>query len=203
MSSPQVFKSIGGLAGIITGVFLFTAHLLNFVSSSSNGTVVGKTMVLIAHILAVFALIGIYEALSSKNGLLGTLGMILSVVGTIIVSAIVFVEIAAASGVDVTEVFQATIPSLIMTFGPLLFVIGLILVGISILRVNTLCKWGAGFLIAGDVIFALGSVAGGIGPILTITGAAVTGAGFILIGIKLFNQEEPIRVTRLDGLRLP
>src|SRR4051794_28940643 len=96
----------GGVAAILTGLLLFIAHVLNFIDGSEQGTVLGQSLVFIAHIFAVFAFIGIYLSQGQKNGVIGSVGMFLSTIGTIIVSAVVYVEIASASGVNVSSVFN-------------------------------------------------------------------------------------------------
>lgn len=180
----------GGFAAILTGLLLFIAHLLNFIAGSDYGTVLGQSLVFIAHIIAVFAFIGIYDSQGRKNGTLGLVGMVLSTVGTIIVSAIVYVEIAIASGVNVSSIFNEDVPGLILIVGPLMFVVGMLCLGISTILVKILPRWGGFLLVIGNVVFALGSVAGNAEPITSVLGAAITCGGFVWLGISLINMKE-------------
>ncbi|KON70757.1 hypothetical protein AKG34_19585 [Peribacillus butanolivorans] len=190
MVSSHGFKFGGGVAAILTGLFLFIAHVLNFIAGSDYGTVLGQSLVFIAHIIAVFAFIGIYDSQGRKNGTLGLLGMVLSTVGTIIVSAVVYVEIASASGVNVSSVFNEGVPRIILIVGPLMFVVGMLCLGISTILVRILPRWGGSLLVIGNVVFAIGSVAGNAEPIISVLGSAITCGGFIWLGIFLIKMRE-------------
>ncbi|MGG0792006.1 hypothetical protein ABE132_25635 [Peribacillus simplex] len=180
----------GGVAAILTGLFLFIAHVLNFIAGSDYGTVLGQSLVFIAHIIAVFAFIGIYDSQGRKNGTLGLLGMVLSTVGTIIVSAVVYVEIASASGVNVSSVFNEDVPRIILIVGPLTFVVGMLCLGISTILVRILPRWGGSLLVIGNVVFAIGSVEGNAEPIISVLGSAITCGGFIWLGIFLIKMKK-------------
>jgi hypothetical protein len=62
------------------------------------GTVLGGALVLTAHVVLVFAIVALYAAQAEQSGLLGSVGMVLGVVGTTLVSGVVLVEISGASG---------------------------------------------------------------------------------------------------------
>ena len=190
MVSSHGFKFGGGVAAILTGLFLFIAHVLNFIAGSDYGTVLGQSLVFIAHIIAVFAFIGIYDSQGRKNGTLGLLGMVLSTVGTIIVSAVVYVEIASASGVNISSIFNEDVPRIILIVGPLTFVVGMLCLGISTILVRILPRWGGSLLVIGNVVFAIGSVAGNAEPIISVLGSAITCGGFIWLGIFLIKMRE-------------
>lgn len=76
MSSTNVFKIPGGIGALASGPLLFLAHLLNLFGASDSGTVPGESAVLAAHILLVFAFIGLYGEQGGHHRLLGTLGMV-------------------------------------------------------------------------------------------------------------------------------
>lgn len=194
MVSTQVFKFIGGFSSILTGILLFSGHILDYFSGLENGTVAGKSLVFIAHIIAVFAFVGIYEFQGKRNGILGVLGMVLSTVGTIIVSAIVYVEIVIASGIDVNSLFNSVVPNMIGIVGSLLFVVGMSIMGISIIIVKTLPLRGGLLLVGGNLVFAMGSVLGNFEPIFSVAGAAITCAGFLFLGICLIKNQVKNRI---------
>ncbi|WHY65029.1 hypothetical protein [Neobacillus sp. SuZ13] len=113
--------------------------------------------------------------------------MIIGNVGNIIVTAIVFVEMAQASGETVDQVFTTTFTEPIYTFGPLLFVIGMILFGISMIRGKVFHQISGYLLLIGTIVFAAASVSGDAQKMIELIGALFTGAGFIVSGLK-FNQ---------------
>ncbi len=195
MRLSYVLKLGGGISAILTGLFLLTGHLLDYFSGLEYGTVLGKSVVFLAHILAVFAFVGIYKLQGQRNGVLGVLGMVFSIVGTIIVSAIVYVEIAIASGANVHSIFNEAVPRVIGIVGPLMFVIGMLLLGISTVLVNILPRKGGLLLVGGNLVFALGSVAGNLEPIFSVAGSAITCAGFVFLGISLLHQKETNSLT--------
>lgn len=121
---------------IIGGVLLAMAHFIDYSAGVDND--LGTSIVLIAHLLLVFAFIRIYEAHGFRNRWLRATGMILSLVGTIFVDAIVYVEAAIAAGVDGNPVFTSQHNALIHSVGPLLFVLCMILVGMSVTKSNVI-----------------------------------------------------------------
>ncbi len=56
MNFTGKFHYEGGVAAILTGLLLFIAHLFNFIDGLEQGTVLGQSMVFMAHISAVFAI---------------------------------------------------------------------------------------------------------------------------------------------------
>ena len=128
MSPPDLVRLGGGLASIVSGVLLVVGHVLNLGCDPECGTV------LIAHVVLIFALVALHAAQAERSSLLlGSLGMVLSVVGTALASAVVFVEITGASGVEVETVLTAGVLS---GLGGLAFLIGLILFGIATMRAD-------------------------------------------------------------------
>jgi hypothetical protein len=183
MSSTMFLKQLGGISSCIAGFLLLTAHLVNFISNTGGGTVLGSSLVLIAHILLVFAFIGLYLAQDMDRNIMGIFGLLFGVLGTILVSAVVYVELAGATGVNIEELVQSALPSVIKSVGSLLFVFGLVIFGLSFIKDKKSPVLGGWMLICGTIIFALGSVIEDIGPFITVIGAMVTGAGFIVSGI--------------------
>ncbi|MGG3891741.1 hypothetical protein [Metabacillus fastidiosus] len=184
MSSKLLFQSIGGWASVISGLLLASAHLINLLGGTDNGTVLGKSLVLCGHIGLIFAFIGLFEAQKTSD-ILGRLGMLSGVIGTVFVTAIVFVEIAGASGVNIDPVLNEGISSTIYMAGPLLFVLGMILFGISVIKENILPRMGGIGLIMGTLVFAMAAFIPDIQGIITVIGAIITGAGFVWLGIYL------------------
>ncbi|MGG3468774.1 hypothetical protein ABES02_14995 [Neobacillus pocheonensis] len=180
-------KSISRLAkytSIFAGILLICAHALN-VGSGEFGSIIGHLLVFIAHLLLVFAFFGLYFYQGEKNGILGLLAMLLGNIGNIIVTAIVYVEIAQAYLKKALPVNNVPVNEPISMFGPLLFVLGMILLGISIIRGKVLPASSGYLLLIGTIVFAAASVMGQYQAAVEVIGAILTGAGLILGGIKI------------------
>ncbi|MFJ7726820.1 hypothetical protein ACIQXV_11710 [Neobacillus sp. NPDC097160] len=182
----KTIARLGCITSILSGIFLVCAHSLNLMSGETE-RIFGTFLVFAAHLLLVFAFFGLYSLQGERNGLLGFLGMILGNIGNIIVTAIVFVEIAQASGEEVDHVFTTAVTKPIYTFGPLLFVLGMILLGVSMIRGKVFPRSSGYLLLIGTIVFAAASVSGDSQKIVEVIGAFFTGAGFIVSGLK-FNE---------------
>ena len=79
---------------------------------------------LAAHVTLVFALVALYAAQAERSGLLRSLGMVLGVVGPTLVSGVVLVEIAGASGAEVDVVLGTGLPSALAVLGGWAFLTG-------------------------------------------------------------------------------
>ena len=174
-----------GLASIVAGVLLVAGHLFDFGSPVGTGAVVGKSSILAAHLLLVLALVGIYAAQVARMRLLGHLGMVLSVLGTALVSGVVLVEIAGASGAEVEAVLAGGVAGMLATLAGLAFFVGLIMFGVATMRAAVFPRWAGLLLIVGDLVFAAGTSAGTAAPVFTVGGALFTCAGFVWLGLPL------------------
>ena len=165
----------------------------------ATDSIFGTFLVFAAHLLPVFTFFGLYFL--QRNGLLGLLGMLLGNIGNIIVTAIVFVEIAQASGEKDGQVFTTAFTEPIYTFGPLLFVIGVILLGVSMIRGKVFPRFSGYLLSMGTIVFATASVSGDSQKVVEVFGALFIGEGFIVAGLKfekfkgLSESEEGKNVT--------
>ena len=171
----------------MAGVLLLLGHLLNLSGDPEYGTVLGSSSVLTAHIILVFALIAIYAVQAESSGVLGVLGMILSVIGTTLASGVVLVEIAGASGVEVDAVTGAGLSGALSLLGGLAFLIGLILFGIATMRAGVFPRWAGALLIAGDVVFGAASFSGSAALFVEVVGALITCAAFVWLGLSLLS----------------
>jgi hypothetical protein len=200
MPSSSLTWAGGGLASAAAGLLLLLGHLLDLGGHPEYGTVLGGALVLTAHVVLVFALVALYAAQAEQSGLLGSLGMVLGVAGTTLVSGVVMVEIAGASGVEVDAVLGAGLPSALTLLGGLAFLIGLILFGVATMRAGVFPRWAGLLLIVGDVVFGVGSFAGSAATIFEILGALVTCAALVWLGLALLSgsgasTERPARVS--------
>jgi hypothetical protein len=201
MPSSNLIRVGGGLASAAAGLLLLLGHLLDLGGDPEYGTVLGGTLVLTAHVVLVFALVALYAAQASeKTALLGSLGMVLSVVGTTLVSGVVLVEIAEASGGKVDAVLGAGLPGALALLGGLAFLIGLILFGAATMRAGVFPRWAGMLLIVGDVVFGASSFAGSAATIFEIIGALITCAALVWLGLSLLSgsgasARQPTRVS--------
>ena len=200
MSSSNLIRTGGGLASAAAGLLLALGHLLDLGGDPEYGTVLGGTLVLTAHVVLIFALVALYAAQAQQSGLLGSLGMVLGVVGTTLVSGVVLVEIASASGAEVDTVLGAGLPSALALLGGLAFLIGLILFGTATMRADVFPRWAGLLLIVGDVVFGAGSFAGAAATIFEIIGALITCAALVWLGLSLLSGSgtsagQPARVS--------
>lgn len=177
-----------------------TGHLLNL-GSAEYGTVFGNLFVFVAHILLVFVFFGLFVFQTTRNSLLGLLAMIFGVIGNVIVVSVVFVEIASASLGNLDEVFNTPVTSAISTYGPLLFVIGIILLGVSIVLNKEFPAYSGYLLLIGTIVFAASSAFPEYQLGIELIGSILTGIGFISIGVSsLKSLKKEILITDQKGI---
>jgi hypothetical protein len=184
-----------GVASIAAGLFLMLGHLVDGGASGAGTTVTGLSMVLAAHLLMVLALVGSYAAQASRMRLVGPLGMILSVLGTALVSGVVLVEIAGAGGAAVEDVLAGGAAGMLAMLAGLGFFVGLLLFAIGMIRARVFPRGAALLLIAGDLVFAAASFAGTAASLLIVGGAILTGAGFAWLGLLLLARARDERLA--------
>ncbi|MED4454763.1 hypothetical protein ABET41_09675 [Metabacillus fastidiosus] len=160
---------------------------------TNDGTVFGQSLIFFGHLSLIFAFIGLFEAQGKRNGLFGNLGMLFGLIGTTFVTAVVYVEIAAVSGVNVNSILNEGVSGIIYTVGPLFFVFGMILVGISIMKEGILPFISGLCLIIGTFVFTLATFIPNAEGIISVIGGTVTGIGFVWIGKYLLS---PIEETK-------
>jgi hypothetical protein len=194
MSPSNLVRLGGGLTSATAGVLLVAGHVLNLGGDPEYGTVLGASLVLTAHVALVFALVALYAAQAEQSGLPGSLGMVLGVVGTTLVSGVVLVEIAGASGAEVDAVLASGVSGALSLLGGLAFFIGLILFGIATMRAGVFPRRAGLLLIVGDVVFGAGDFFGSAAPIVFVLGALITCSGFVWLGLTLLSARQPARV---------
>jgi len=187
MPSSNLIWTWGALASAAAGLLLLLGHLFDLGGNSEYGTVFGGSLILTAHVVLVFGLVALYAAQVEQSGLLGGLRIVLSVVGTTLVSGVVLVEIAGASGAEVENVLGARLPGALALLGGLAFLIGLILFGAATMRAGVFPRWAGLLLIVGDAVFGLGSFAGSAATIFEIVGALITCVALLWLGLSLLS----------------
>ena len=187
LDSSNLIRAGGGLASAAAGILLLVGHVLNLGGDPVYSTVPGANSVLTAHVLLVFALVALYAAQAERSGVPGVLGMVLGVAGTTLVSGVVLVEMAGASGANVEAALGGSLAGTLALLGGLAFFLGLILFGAATMRAGVFPRWAGLLLIVGDVVFGAGDHFGPAAPIVYVLGAAITGAGFVWLGLALLS----------------
>ncbi len=175
----------GGLAALATGGLLFLGDLFNLGVGTGAGTVSGLGLTLAAYTLAPLAFAGLQARQEKAAGILGRLGTIIVIVGVVLVGAITFVELAHASGVEVNPVLQAPGARWVSSFGALVFVLGVLLFGASVIRAKVLPAGGGITLIVGTIVLSAATLSLGATAYVALVGGAITGFGFIRLGAAL------------------
>jgi hypothetical protein len=186
--APSSLVRVGGaLASIVAGIFVAIGQLINLGGTLEYGTVFGQNIVLISHVAFVFAFVGLYAAQAERSGILGQLGMVLGTIGTTLIAAIVFMELAGVYGVTAAGEALEEMGSLSVynIVGPLVFLVGIILFGVAVMRAGVFTRWTGWLLIIGAVLGLLGGIAAV--QIIFALGAVVAGAGFAWLGWELLS----------------
>lgn len=187
MSSMRVVWLGGGLTSATAGLLLVSGHLFNL-GGGDYSTVLGGSSVLAAHLLLVFGLVAIYAVQAEHSDSIGLLGMLLGVMGTTLVSGVVLVEIAGASGAEVGAVLASGVSGALSVLGGLAFFVGLLLFAVAGMRAGVFSRWAGALLIVGDVVFSASGFSGHAAPVVEVVGAAITCAGFVWLGLALTLQ---------------
>ncbi|MEH7095266.1 hypothetical protein [Neobacillus vireti] len=180
----QSIARLGKITSILAGILLIVAHSLNL-GAGNYGSVPGSLLTFLAHLLLIFVFFCLYIYHGETNGLVGFLAMLLGNIGNVIVTAIVYVEMAEASKEKLSQVFTNPMNEPIHNFGPLLFVIGMILLGTLIIRGKRLPAYIGYLLLVGTIVFAGATATGDYQRAIEVLGAIFTGAGFIFAGVKV------------------
>lgn len=171
MPSSSLVRKGGGLASAAAGVLLVLGHVLKLGGDKEYGTVLGASLVFAVHVALVFALVTLYAAQADRSGLPGSLAMVLSVSGTTLVSGVVLVEVAGASGGEVDAVLASGLSGALSVLGGLAFFLGLLPFGIATMRAGVFPRLAGLLLIVGDVVFAAASFSGSAMLVVEVIGA--------------------------------
>lgn len=178
--------NLSGLAGVVGGVIIIATTLimqighLTLTDPSRYIDVWGLPLYLVACILILLALIGIYISQASKIGTLGFAGFLIVFIGQIFIIGLIHFgyfaildKVSHAStllAMDHPSLFKE---SVLVIF--LLTILGYILFSVSLLRSRTLPRVGLVLLIIGAVLFTI--------PV-------VLGLAFIILGNSLRSRSK-------------
>lgn len=188
MNDSGIIRFTGGIASILIALFVLTANLLDYINEPMIGTVVGKILLFSAHLLLIFVFVAVYEKHKEERGFLAGTGMILGVPGSVIVSALVFLEIASASGVSVESLQELSVIKIMSLTGISLLVAAMFFLSLTIILGKVLSKWGGWLLILALIVFIAGSFETEFSVTLMIIAAAFFFGGFFLTGVTLLRN---------------
>ncbi len=192
MSSSDLIRW-SGLAAMVAGVSLVIADLLaiflfgdQFSETVTTGTYTLNTVLdMIALILLLLALVGLYVRQAEVTGPLGLVGFCVAFVGTVLVAGFAWASlfVAPALATAAPELLDTgPPPGLLPTFIP--FAVGWLLFGIASLRGRVYPRWAAILLIVGAVISIL--------PLTQI----VLAVAVALLGLYLFTGRDADEAQR-------
>lgn len=182
MISEKNFFVEGKISALLGGVILFAGHLINYIQNNGAPTVSGQTLVFFAHAILIFTFIAALQIF--KNNPLNRLGIDLSIIGSIFVCSIVFVEIASAYNPEFSAVFNSPVIVYLHNFGPLFFVIGLLIFSISLIK--SLYKLEGVLLLSGNILFLVSAFFTlELQSVLALLGSFFTGSGFVYLGYRI------------------
>ena len=184
----------GGPAALLAGaLFIVEAVAIPFLGDSHWGF---HALDFPAHAFLAVGLVGLYlwQTGRERLGWLGTVGFILIVIPSVVIAlgglAIVFVDGVLKAPVGVLDTIHPL---------ELLVMIGAVLFGMAVMRVNVLPSRGALLVIVGALGF-FGIAFAGVGPEWLISVAvAILGAGWAWLGYALWSEsgesaQQPKRV---------
>ena len=173
----------GGLAALLAGaLFIVEALAVPFIGDSHWAF---HALDFPAHAFLAVGLVGLYlwQRRHGRFGWLGTVGFILIVIPSVVIAlgglAIVFVDGVLKAPVGVLDTIHPL---------ELLVIIGAVLFGMAVVRVNVLPSRGAQLIIVGALGF-FGIAFAGVGPEWLISVAvAILGAGWAWLGYALWSE---------------
>jgi hypothetical protein len=134
-----------GLASLLAGICIFTGGSIHYFFHNPFG----HWIMYFGDLLLVFALTGLYGMQARQAGVLGLLGYILAITGTMVISVSSFLILADVYGLKAahdTWMFMYIDASLYLP-GLVAKLLGLLLLGLSIAYARVLPRW-AGILLA-------------------------------------------------------
>jgi hypothetical protein len=184
---------LSGFAGIVGGSLIIVLTLIFYIGHlilpdpSRYIDVWGLPLLLIAYILILMALVGVYTSGASKVGTLGFIGFLMIFIGQIfIIGLIHFGYFAILDKVNqASTILSINHPSLYkesMIAIVLLTILGYILFGVALLRSSIFPRPGVLFLIIGAVLFTI--------PV-------ILGMAFIILGNSLRLRSKEVQTSHL------
>lgn len=194
MKTSMPIIAEGGLASITAGLLLIFGHSLNlWLGGANHLSPGGQILVLFAHMIMIMGFFSWWSTGLIQPNFWGRLGIWLSILGSVIVVAIVLLEIAGLSGIDLVGIETAPYVQDVYLLGPLAFLFGLVILSFNLINHPQLpVNVGGWILLAGNIIFALSTVLSQHQGAVALLGAILTGGAFVWIGRQERNYKQPL-----------
>jgi hypothetical protein len=187
---------VAGIANAIFWLLVLPIGTFAGVAASLNPLwVPSQFLHTLAALLALFGLIGLYTRQGDRSGWLGLSGFVIALFGTgfyladAVIALVVF-PIAATNAPSLVAADGALNTSPAYIVFAVIFMVGYILLGISLLRASALPRAATLLLIVGAV---LANLPPGLAPMLIlIVGGVVWGIGAAWLGYALWSGKEDI-----------
>jgi hypothetical protein len=190
---PKAFLRISGFASILSGIFimglLFHPKSEEPIFGTNTFWIPSHGAVWLGLTLALLGWIGVYIVQASKAGKFGAAAFTITMLGTGIVSWIFSSDVLFVPTIakEMPSLFQEIFSGSHVFIGVasvLIWILGYVLFGISIIRANVFPKWSGILLIIGSLIIPL-SYAIGL-PVRVIgVGAVLMGIAQIWLGYRV------------------
>ena len=198
MSTSSLFR-LGGLAAVVGGILIAIYNVLEYLffldyakTAQSAAWFPFQVMGVTAIALALLGLTALYAMQASRAGAFGLVAFVVAFIGLVqfysIQWTLAFLAPALSKAAPQlletpTDPFFAT--GFLSTI--LLFVIGSIIFGVSVLRSKSMPPWTAWLLIGGTILFMIGEV---VGTFISPVAAILYGAGFAGMGWSVLQQSK-------------
>jgi len=175
-----------GLSAVAAGVLLAAGGIIHLADDpallATNSWAIANYLILGSVIVGLLGIFGLYARQVEEAGLLGLVGFLMLFVALVLFAGLAFFEaffvpVLAAEAPEFlfAEEISFGVLETIIPLGGLLQSIGGLLFGIAIIRAGILPRWAA-------IVFIIGVVAGGLGPLLPEVAGRITG---VVLGIGL------------------
>lgn len=169
MKSSTIFQ-LGGAAILAAAVLYGIGNLIYFLTGQPNApTATGVWINFVGDTLLVLGLGALYARQAQRAGVLGLVGYVLPVAATMFFIGSYAVTLGVTAGAFTNEqIAQVPAYSLLTPIMPWLWMVGLILLGISIYRAGVFPKYAGALLAVVAIIQQLTGVAAFIIPIFAV-----------------------------------
>jgi len=188
MNDSDFLRITGGIASILTSLFVLAGYLLEYIDEPINGEMAGKIALFAAHIVVIFVFLAVFDKHKEESQFLAGSALIFGAVGTVAGATSAFMDIAAAGGADVAEIMEVSAIRIISGTGLILLAAALFFLGFTIIFGRHLSKWGGWLIVLGTFVLILGHFETDYSAGLLMIGAAFNFGGFFLTGVTLLRD---------------
>lgn len=197
MSTTTIYRlssivlAVGGLIGVAAFVLDLIVDVLyphieddTLLAAMTPAWVIHTALLFVGALLIVLALPGLYARLREKTGILGLIAFVLTFLGLMMgdlmgaaISAFALPPLTASAAGRAVLHTNPPYPGMVSGLGGIFTLLGVLLLGIVLVRTRALPLWVGVLLIAGVIVFIPGITLGAnaLGPLIMYTGFALCG----------------------------